>query len=198
MSIKSESSKRWILFSKNPQNSQKILKNIAKSSFCSLRIFFLVGLLRLQITRKMWNNPPVGGLNVQGTGHGKNTKYCHWPSAHNLKLEKSAENSQRGASGADCMAHNVINDHCEFAIGVKRNDRTSGKRLFHQKVTPPPPPPPCTMHHAPHIHFRTQIERRSPAICDAIFVISRADREFLDFLWRRPQGSFLDSHSMKV
>jgi DNA-directed RNA polymerase subunit RPC12/RpoP len=39
--------------------------------------------------------------------------------AQKLKLDESTENSQR-ASGAACMARNVINDHCKFEIGLKR------------------------------------------------------------------------------
>jgi hypothetical protein len=35
--------------------------------------------------------------------------------AHKLKIDESAENSQ-GASSAACMARNVINDHCEFEL----------------------------------------------------------------------------------
>jgi hypothetical protein len=49
--------------------------------------------------------------------------------AHKLKLDESAENSQR-ASGAARMARNVINDHCEFEIGLKRTDWTNGKAFF--------------------------------------------------------------------
>jgi hypothetical protein len=99
-------------------------------------------------------------LNPWGTGAWKST-------ALKLKLDESAEYSQ-GANAA-CMALNVLNDHCEFEIGLKQRIRPRGKAFFIKRPH----------HHAPHSHFCTQIEHRSPANCSVIFVISSSDREFL-------------------
>jgi hypothetical protein len=55
------------------------------------------------------------------------------------EIGRSAESSQ-GAMAPLATSRNVINDHCEFEIGLKRAIRT-WESLFHQKVTPP-----CTTH----------------------------------------------------
>jgi hypothetical protein len=59
------------------------------------------------------------GLNVHGTRIRAKIQSVATGTAHKLNLDESAENSQR-ASGAACMARNVINDHCELEIGLKR------------------------------------------------------------------------------
>jgi hypothetical protein len=69
--------------------------------------------------------------------------------AHELKFDESTENSQR-ASGTACMACYVINDHCEFEIGLKRTIEP-GRKSFASKGH-------TTMHHTPLLHAnRAQI-----------------------------------------
>jgi hypothetical protein len=57
--------------------------------------------------------------------------------AHKLKLDESAENSQRAGA---CMSRDVINDHCEFEIDLKRTIAPRGKLFFSSKGH-------TTMHH---------------------------------------------------
>jgi hypothetical protein len=70
--------------------------------------------------------------------------------AHKLKLNESAR-----------VAHNAINDHCEFEIGLKR---TIGPKAFHQKVTPP-----CTTH--PLLHPLHGIARQESGATRALKVL---------------------------
>jgi hypothetical protein len=58
--------------------------------------------------------------------------------------------------------------HCEMKIGLKRTIESTEKPFFIK----------WSHRHAPHTHFCTQIERRSPANCSVIFEISSSDREF--------------------
>jgi hypothetical protein len=104
-------------------------------------------------------------LNVQGTRIMAKTQSIATGTAHKLKLDESARvaSLERRAT-----SRNVINDHCEFEIGLKRTIGPSGKAFWMKR----------THHLAPHTHFGTQIERRSVANCSVIFVISSSDHEF--------------------
>jgi hypothetical protein len=56
-----------------------------------------------------------------------------------------------------CMARNVINDHCEFEIGLKRMIGPKGKKAFCSKDrTTHHHAPPCTTHLLLHAN-RAQI-----------------------------------------
>jgi hypothetical protein len=77
--------------------------------------------------------------------------------AHKLKLDESAENSQR-VSGTACMARNVINDTANL------------KLVWNEQLGLHPP---CTTH--PLLHAN---ESRLSANCSASVVISNFDREF--------------------
>jgi hypothetical protein len=93
-------------------------------------------------------------LNVHGTRMMAKTQSVATGTAQKLKLGESAENSH----GASMRIWNWF----------EPNDLTKGKAIFIKR----------SHQHAPHTHFCTQIERRSPANCSVIFVISSSDREF--------------------
>jgi hypothetical protein len=75
--------------------------------------------------------------------------------AHKLKFDKSAENSQC-TSGAACMTRNVINDHCEFEIGLKRTNGPRGKPFSSKGHT--------TMHHTPTSAGKSSADRLPIAV----------------------------------
>jgi hypothetical protein len=86
-------------------------------------------------------------MNFKRTWNENHGKKCHWHCTQ-------AEIGRKRASGAACMARNVINDHCEFEIGLKRSIGPRGNSS--KGLT--------TMHHTLTLARKSSADRRPIAV----------------------------------